>query len=79
MRFWICISFQLAALILLATPATAQTCNGVPYNPSFDIRCNGVLSPKGTNNACCNTQPYNTSASICCAGIVSPLLRYPAL
>src|SRR4051794_19335318 len=72
MRSWICIALQLAALVLLAAPATAQTCNGTPYNPTFDICCNGVLSPKGSNNACCGTQPYSTSASICCGGLLSP-------
>jgi hypothetical protein len=62
------LGLYLGAFVLLAGTATAQLCNGVPYNTSTSICCGGVLSPKGTNNACCGTKSYNTLNSICCGG-----------
>ena len=52
------------------TAATAS-CAGRSYDPTFYICCNGVISFKGSNNACCGTAPYNTTFDICCNGKLS--------
>ncbi|HEV7506427.1 MAG TPA: hypothetical protein VGS07_16120 [Thermoanaerobaculia bacterium] len=74
MRFWLCTKLFLAlclvAVALIPRLAAAQSCGS--YNPTFYICCNGVLSPKGSNDACCGTQPYSTTFSICCNGVLSP-------
>jgi len=57
-------------LVLLSISLRAEaTCP--PFNPTFQICCNGVLHTKGNNSLCCGTNPYNPIFKICCNGVLS--------
>lgn len=56
----------------VASATAFYKCNGITYDDTFSLCCNGALVSRPANGACCGRTAYDWTRNLCCNGVLNP-------